>query len=255
MDITGFLAFAAIAGLASYIQAFTGFAFGLVLLSGVALLGLMPVEHAALIVGLLTLVNAGHVVATGQGAIVWRSLAIVLAGAFSLLPVGYFLLRHLSTHDLSALSFILGATIMLCSALVLRPVRAASEPASAASTLFYGAASGLMTGLLSAGGPPLAYHFYRQPLPVAAIRETLTSVYALNQLVRLGLAGVAGAISGHLLVVAALTMPSVLLGAFLAKRFPPPLPLAVFRSMIAGLLFLSGAALAFPPMLEFMNRP
>ncbi len=119
MDITGFLAFASIACVASYVQAFTGFAFGLVLLSGVALLGLMPVEQAALIVGLLTLVNAGHVVATGQGAIVWRSLAIVLAGAFTLLPVGYFLLRHLSAHDLSALSFILGATIMLCSALVL----------------------------------------------------------------------------------------------------------------------------------------
>jgi uncharacterized membrane protein YfcA len=254
MDITGFLAFASIACLASYVQAFTGFAFGLVLLSGVALLGLMPVEQAALIVGLLTLVNAGHVVATGQGAIVWRSLAIVLAGAFTLLPVGYFLLRHLSAHDLSALSFILGATIMLCSALVLRPVKAAAEPASTASTLFFGAVSGLMTGLLSAGGPPLAYHFYRQPLPVAAIRETLTSVYAINQIVRLALAGMAGAISGQLLVVGALTMPSVLLGAYLAKRCPPPLPIAVFRSMIAGLLFLSGAALALPPMLEFMNR-
>lgn len=253
MDISQFAAFVLVACLASYIQAFTGFAFGLVLLSGAALLGLMPVEDAALIVGLLTLVNAGHVMATGQRAILWRPFVIVLIGAFGLLPVGYLLLGYLSAHDLAALSIVLGAVVMVCSVMVIRPIQAAAKPASAGSTFFFGAVSGLMTGLLSAGGPPLAYHFYRQPISMPAIRETLTSVYAMNQLLRLGLVALAGGFTTHLVLVAGFTVPAVLGGAALAKRFPPPVPQPIFRSMVAGLLFLSGGALAVPPILGLMD--
>jgi len=253
MDFQHLIAFVTVASLAAYLQAFTGFAFGLVIISAVAVFGLMPVEHAALIVGLLTLVNAGQIALQGEGALLWRPFWIVLIGAVGFLPVGYFLLHYLSAHHVLALSVVLGVVIMLCSLTLARPIAPAKRPAWPGSTLVFGAASGLMTGLLSAGGPPLAYHFYRQPFSLAAIRETLTTVYAINQLVRLGLAALVGALTPHLFLIAGLTMPAVVGGAVLAKRFPPPWPIAIVRRVVGGLLFLSGAAIAGPAAIRLLG--
>lgn len=246
MDFSQFVAFALVACFAAYLQAFTGFAFGLVTISAVAVFDLMPVEHAALIVGLLTLVSAGQIALQGEGALLWRPFWIVMMGALGFLPVGYFVLRYLSAHHVLVLSVVLGAVIMVCSFTLIRRIEPAKRTASTRSNLLFGAASGLMTGLLSAGGPPLAYHFYRQSFSLAAIRETLTTVYAINQLVRLGLAALVGALTPHLFLIAGLTIPAVIGGAALAKRFPPPLPITVVRRVVGGLLFLSGVAIAGP---------
>jgi len=61
------------------------------------------------------------------------------------------------------------------------------ERSSPQSFAFFGAVAGLMGGLFSTAGPPLVYHLYRQPLPLARIRETLVAVFALNAALRLGI--------------------------------------------------------------------
>lgn len=49
-----------------------------------------------------------------------------------------------------------------------------------------------MGGLFSTAGPPLVYHLYRQPLPVAVIRETLVAVFGINAVLRLALVAGSG---------------------------------------------------------------
>ena len=61
---------------------------------------------------------------------------------------------------------------------------------------------GLLGGLFSAGGPPLVYHFYRQPMAMEALRATL--VAALTTI------GVEGSIVGKALYAGAFTLAEAL---------------------------------------------
>lgn len=62
--------FALLAFVAAYVQTLTGFAFGLLLMGSVAVSGLVPLPEAAIVISLLTLTNAGMVLARG-----WRDIA------------------------------------------------------------------------------------------------------------------------------------------------------------------------------------
>ena len=53
MSVVHFLSFVGLAVAAAYLQALTGFAFALVLMGGVAMFGLMPLEHAVAAAGRL----------------------------------------------------------------------------------------------------------------------------------------------------------------------------------------------------------
>lgn len=249
MSLLQFLIFIGLGVVAAYLQALTGFAFALVLVGGVALFDLMPLEHAAVVVGLLTLVNAVQILWKGQGMVMWRQFGVVLAGSLLLLPVGFFLLRHLSTNHTAGLSIALGIAIMVCSLPLSKPIEIMARIAPLTTTFVFGALSGLMAGLFSAGGPPLVYHLYRQPLARAAVAETLIGIFGVTQVVRLTLVGASGGFHPDLFVVTALTLPAVVATTHVTKRLPPPLGPNAMRKLVAGLLFLSGIALMVPPLL------
>ncbi len=178
----------------------------------------------------------------------WRLFAIILAGTLLLLPVGYFLLRHLSTNHTAGLSIALGIAIMICSLPLAKPIEIMARIAPLTTTFVFAALSGLMTGLFSAGGPPLVYHLYRQPLARMAVAETLIGIFGATQLVRLTLVGSAGGFHTSLFVIAGLTVPAVMLTTHITRRLPPPLGPNAMRKLVAGLLFLSGLALMVPSL-------
>jgi uncharacterized membrane protein YfcA len=244
-----FLTFIGLAVAAAYLQALTGFAFALVLVGGVTLFDLFPLEQAAVVVGLLTLINAVQMLLKGDGVVIWRLFGVILAGTLLLLPVGYFLLQHLSTNHTAGLSIALGTAIMICSLPLSKPVEIMARIAPLTTTFVFGALSGLMTGLFSAGGPPLVYHLYRQPLARAAVAETLVGIFGATQLVRLTLVGTSGGFQPELFVIAGLTLPAVVITTHVTKRLPPPLGPNTMRKLVAGLLFLSGLALMVPPLI------
>lgn len=246
MSVLQFLSFLGLAVAAAYLQALTGFAFALVLMGGVAIFDLMPLEQAAVVVGLLTLANAIQMLWKGQGVVIWRLFGVILAGTLLLLPVGYFLLRHLSANHTAGLSVALGIAIMICSLPLAKPIEMMARIAPLTTTFVFGALSGLMTGLFSAGGPPLVYHLYRQPLARVAVAETLIGIFGATQLVRLTLVGTGGGFRPDFFVIAALTLPAVMATTHLTRRLPPPLGPNAMRKLVAVLLFLSGLALMVP---------
>jgi len=87
------------------------------------------------------------------------------------------------------------------------------------------------------------WHLYRQPMPLAAVRVTLVSVFFLTQILRTGLVIASGGITQALLISAAGAAPAVVLGTWLARRFPPPVQPATIRKAALALLFLSGVSL------------
>ena len=245
------VAFAGFAAVAAYVQTLTGFAFGLVMMGVIALVGLLRLPDAAAMVGMLTLVNATQMlILGGWREVARRELRLILIASLPSLLVGYALLEWLADTQADLLKIGLGLVIMLSSLqLAFRPAGLA-EPSSDASFVGFGIVSGLMSGLFATGGPPLVYHLFRQPLPHERIRETLVAAFGAAQVVRLAAVVASGNVPSMSPMALVLAVPAVMLTTYAARRWPPPLSQRTMRRIVFLLLFLSGLSLALPAIMH-----
>jgi hypothetical protein len=227
--------------LACYVQNLTGFAFGLVLLGLAGLMDVAPLPTLTHVVSVLVLVNA---VGLFRGArpqfdasIMLPTLSLSLAGV--LLGVG--LLSIISADSLPGLKLILGMTILGTAIHLVQQVAPLPERSSRASFAGIGLLSGVLGGLFSTAGPPLVYHFYRQPMPQNAIRDALVTVFAVNALLRLALMGGTGQLSWDVLWLSAEAVPIVLLLTRVMANRPAPWPPETVKRLVC--LLLVGVAL------------
>ncbi len=253
MGLGPLVVFVGFAAVAAYVQTLTGFAFGLVMMGAVALVGLLPLPDAAAMVGMLTLVNATQMLVQGG----WRDVAprelrLILVASLPSLFVGYALLEWLADTRADLLKIGLGLVIMLSSLqLAVRPAGLARR-SSNASFVGFGMISGLMSGLFATGGPPLVYHLFRQPLSHARIRETLVTAFGVAQAVRLIVVVASGNMPSMSPVALILAIPTVMLMTYAARRWPPSLSQQAMRRIVFVLLFLSGLSLALPAALHLV---
>lgn len=247
MDLGPLIVFVGFTAIAAYVQTLTGFAFGLVMMGAIALVGLLPLPDAAAMVGMLTLVNATQMlVQGGWREVAGRQLRLILVASLPSLFVGYALLEWLADTRSDLLKMGLGLVIMLSSLqLAIRPV-ALAKPSSDASFVGFGFISGLMSGLFATGGPPLVYLLFRQPMPHARIRETLVTAFGTAQAVRLVVVVASGNLPSMSPVALVLAIPVVMLMTYAARRWPPSLSQPTMRKIVFVLLFLSGLSLALP---------
>jgi uncharacterized protein len=254
MSAAELIAFLSVTAVAAYLQTVTGFAFGLVTMAGVALTGALPLPEAAVFVGLLTVTNASQMLTTGG----WKHVAkrpwiIVVLSSLPALALGYLLLEWLADTRIQALKLLLGGITMLSSLQLAFPSKGRQVAAGPLKTIIVGTVSGLMGGIFSTAGPPLVYHFYRQPLPIEVIRETLVAVFGLNAILRLALVVLAGNIPNAAYWPCLLAVPLVIAATALARRFPPPLSPPAFRRVIFCLLFVSGASLGLSALAHLIR--
>jgi uncharacterized membrane protein YfcA len=250
VEIGAFLGFAVLAALGAYAQAVTGFAFGLIAMGGVGMTGLLPLPEAAVVVGLLTLLNAGMILRGGWTKVRRRELGLILCGSLPTMGLGYAALGWLADSRMDLLRLALGLLIVAASLqLVLRPEPRARVSGDA-SFVGMGAVAGVLGGLFSTGGPPLIYHLHRQPFLPAAIRETLAAAFGAAAALRLGLVGAAGDMPGTAAPLLLAGAPAVFAATVAARRWPPPLTPAARRLVVFVLLALSGLSLAAPAALH-----
>lgn len=237
------LIFWAIAALAAWVQTLTGFALGLILMGATGALGLMPVPQAAAITSLLVLVNAVLVLSRGWRDIDRPALRLILLGAVPALIAGFFLLGWLAGMALGLLQLLLGLVIAGSAAQLAARPKLRETRSSPVTFFLSGLIGGLMGGLFATTGPPVIWHLYRQPMPLAAVRVTLVATFFLTQLLRTSLVIGSGGITLPLLISAAGAAPAVILGTWAVRRFPPPVQPSTIRKAALVLLFLSGASL------------
>lgn len=242
--IAAFIGFAAIG---AYVQTLTGFAFGLIMMGSIALVGLLPLPDAAAMVGMLTLVNATQMlIQGGWREVARRELRLILVASLPSLFLGYALLEWMADTRADLLKIGLGLVIMLSSLqLATRPAGLA-KPSSDASFVGFGFVSGLMSGLFATGGPPLVYHLFRQPMPHERIRETLVTAFGAAQAVRFVMVVASGNLPSMSPVALILAIPAVMLSTYAARRWPPALSQRTMRRSVFVLFFLSGLSLALP---------
>jgi uncharacterized protein len=233
-----------VAGVAAYLQTLTGFAFGLVMMGAIALLGLTSLADAAIIVGILSLVNSVHILFRGWRDVAWREFWLVVGPTLAATVAGFAILENVAATSLAVLQLILGLVIVVAAGqLLLRP-NPLEAPSSAHQFIVTGAVGGLLGGMFSTPGPPLVYLFYRQPLAAATIRVTLVLVFAGTIVLRTTMAVATGDFPYATLWWSLLTLPVILLATEVAHRWPPAVSTNNLRRLTFVLLLVSGLSLS-----------
>ncbi|KLK93432.1 hypothetical protein AA309_08910 [Microvirga vignae] len=255
MSLSELIGFLVLTGAAAYAQTLTGFAFGLITMGGVGLTGLLSLPDAAVIVSMLTLVNATQMLLKGWRDVAWYQFGLVMAASIPMLFVGYWLLEWLAGSHVDLLRLLLGLVIVVSSLQLARKPEPLPERSGNGSFLFFGGIAGVMGGMFSTAGPPLVYHFYRQPMPLVKVRETLVTVFALNAVFRISLVAVSGDLPSSSTMSALVAIPAVMSATYTARRWPPPFSPVTMRRIVFLLLLLSGISLGAPAVIHLLGAP
>jgi len=240
------LLFLACVALATYAQTMTGFAFGLVLLGLAGLFSLAPLPEVSNVVSILTLVNA--IVALGQARshLSWRFIRLPMAASLAGVGVGVAALEWISGNTALLLRWLLGLTILACALMLVLRTRPLPRVSSRLSFLWFGALSGVLGGLFSSAGPPMVYHLYRQPLPLALVRNSLLVLFASNAVLRLTLVAGHGSLGATALWLSLEALPVVVGLTWIVRRYASSSSVHVVKRLVFVLLLTAGLGLLIP---------
>lgn len=245
LQFAGFLACVAVAAAA---QSVTGFAMALILLGLTGLFKLAPLPDVANVATVLSLAHAAialHGPKRQVEAIVFRNT--VLASFFGV-AAGVALLAWLSANIVMVLQLLLGVVVIACAVIVLVRTEPLAQRSSPASFRGFGFLSGLLGGLFAASGPPLVYQFYRQPLPLDRIRDTLVAALAAGSVIRLVMVVGSGQFSLRSLWMCAGAMPLAVAISWWMRRRPPPWDRNAVLKIVCVLLVITGIGLVGPAL-------
>lgn len=249
--------FIAIAALGSFVQALSGFALGLIVLGCVTLLNLAPISFTAAVISMISLANGGWVLARHPRSIQWSSAAWTLLGLVPAVGLGLALLARLDSDMPGLLRQLLGAVILVAGILLMLRPHPHVEPSGRLSTFLFGMAGGLLGGLFSTAGPPVVFHFYRQPWTLSAVRSTLLTVFVISTLVRITWQSLRGELHWPMIEMALYCTLPVLLAAHWGARLAPHIAPLHMRRLAFGLLALTGMGLLLPatPQRDLVTLP
>lgn len=235
------LGVAAVTTLAFFVQGFAGFGAALVM---TPLLALLVDLRVAVVAAAIVQVPVGVWLTAGARAAVDRPALVGLVPA-SALGLGLGTLA-LATLDVGWLARLCGALTALFALDVLWRALGRREtrrwPAWAA--LPAGLAGGVLGGLFGTSGPPVVAFLERQLARGAALRATLLAYFLVINLMRLAGYGAASLYSGQVAAVAAVMLPAAAVGAWAGATLQRRAAEGPFRLAVAGVLLLTGLALA-----------
>lgn len=226
--------------LAQAIYVMVGFGSGLIALGCLALTSLNLTDLVVTLL-LVSLPSEGFVVARSWREITWPETARICAGvAIGALIGTFFLATGAPTLMLKILSVLLvvSGAGFLWSSLGSRVV---SWPIW--MQLPVGVASGVLSGLLGAGGPPLIVYYRLAGVSKATFRGNLMAVFLATTVVRLAATGAGGLLTVPRVASAALLLPAALVGLLLGRSWHSGVSEATFRTIVSSSLMVIGVAL------------
>jgi uncharacterized membrane protein YfcA len=231
--------------LGALVQSITGFAMGLIIMGGVTALGVAEIAFSAAVVSLISMVNAAVALRHTYKFVDIHIWTAMIAGLIPLTIAGVLLLELFSARFYEIIQVMLGVVIIGAgTSLMIQPrpfEGVSSRPAVAA----VGGLGGVIGGLYGAGGAPLAWFMYRQPLELNVIRATLLATFLVSTSGRAVVVGFAGHLTKDVLLTALLAVPMVILVTLAGARLAPHVPDKLIRRFVFILLILLGATLMF----------
>lgn len=227
----------------TYFQTVTGFGLGMIVMGAASAFGLAPLPEVAAVVSLVTLMNSAVVLRGRLHLIDWPAATAILIGVLPSTVAGVLLLDYLSSSTSQVLKVLLGTTITASGIVfAMRPAQRARRSGNAsffASGLF----AGLFGGLFGMAGPPVIFHFYRQPMSLEAVRGMLLLVFACTSASRTVFVGAQGGLTTQVWMLAGVAVVFATVSAVLGHRYPPPLAPLTMRRIAYCTLVLIGLGL------------
>lgn len=237
------LLFLTLVAIGAVVQTITGFAMGLIIIAGVTALDVADISFSAAVISFISLANTVVALRQSHRHVDLYYLKWITAGMVPFLIVGFLLLEFLSNQYYSSLKTFLGIVIISGGIMLMITPSPFNEVSSRSSIGFTGVLGGIIAGLYSAGGAPLAYFMYRQPLELIIIRSTLLGVFAVSTICRSMIAGVAGHIDKSVLSTTAIAIPVVVIVTMLTGRVLHLIPDKLVRRVVFILLIGVGSFL------------
>jgi len=235
--------FLIIAGFAGYFQTVTGFGLGMIVMGVAGGLGVVPLTSVAAVISLMTLINCAVALPGHFHKVHWSTVKAVAIGLVPMILLGVVVLNYLSEGASALIQILLGVVMLYGSVgLLLKPSQQ-KEVAKPASFTVFGGFAGFLGGLFEMAGPPLIYHYYRQPLLLSQIGITLLLLFAISSTVRTLFVIGQGQMSMEILTLTAWAFPMVAAGTLLGRRWPPPLSPQAMRRVVFTILLLIGLSL------------
>lgn len=225
------------------VQTVTGFAMGLIVIGGVTVFDLVPIQVTAAVVSFISLVNTGVALRPTYRFIDYAYFRNICIGMVPLMIGGVVLLEFLRHESYVLLRTLLGIVIISAGILLMlkpAPWSGRSGPLAAGAI---GCVGGLLGGLYSTAGPPFAYFMYRQPVDIRVIRATLLAIFAVATSGRTVVAGLTGHLTSQVLLIAAIAVPLVIIVTMVTSRFTRYIPDVMVRRLAFGLLVIIGGVL------------
>ncbi|QJW84432.1 TSUP family transporter [Ramlibacter terrae] len=242
-QVAGFLLCVALATCA---QSVTGFALALIMLGLAGLFELAPLPDVANVATVISLLNAAIAL---RGTRKWLDapmLRATIPASIVGVAVGVALLAWLSANVVMGLRLLLGVVVIACALVVLLRAEPLATRSSTASFAGFGVLSGMLGGLFAASGPPLVYHFYRQPISLEALRDTLMAALAAGGVLRLLMVVASGQFSPNALFLCALAAPVAIGLTWWFKRRPLGWSRDAVLKIVCALLIVTGVGLVGP---------
>ena len=229
----------------TYFQTATGFGLGIIVTGTATAFGLADLNFIAAVVSLITLVNCTFSLPDCLKQLDWRAIFTAGIAVFPGVIIGVVLLAYLSDFATNILQVLLGIMIIISgiSSMIGAKNRALQSRSHHVSFFISGLASGFTGGLFGIAGPPLVFHFYRQPFSITAIRNMLIILFACICAIRSAYLAFYGLLTDEILILSALALPLTSVTTILVRRFPPALSAQNMRYVVFTLLILIGGHL------------
>lgn len=225
------------------VQTLTGFAMGLIIMVGVALFSIADIGFAAAVVSFISLVNALVAMRKGHHHIDWQLAGWMLAGLIPAMGLGLYLLTYLSENYYELLRLLLGVVVILAGASLMVSPRPFEARSGNGSYFAFGAVGGVLAGMYSVGGPPIAYFAYRQPTSINTVRFSLLAIIAGSTVVRSVMVLFSGQMTLAIVTTSVITIPLVIVVTLIASRYMQLVPDRIIRVMVFLVLILAGGSL------------
>ena len=238
-EITTIL-FLAIVVVGTVVQTITGFALGLIIVAFVTLLSLADIAFTAAVVSMISLVNALVALRKGHREVDWNFVRWILAGLIPAMGLGFVILTLLSEHNAVLLKMLLGLVIVLAGMMLMISPQAFPRRSPPWALTIYGGIGGVFAGMYSAAGAPIAYFLYRQPVSINRIRFSLLAIFAVTTAVRTLMVIASGHMTEEIALMAALSVPLVVVTTLLTTRLLAYIPDKLVRRVVFVVLIFSG---------------
>ncbi len=237
--MTELIAGAAVAIMAGLITGCTGF--GMALVGAPAFMLFLAPAHVVPMVMLLSMIVILPVAWDARSHMRMKTVGPMVAGGYLGMPLGVAALYWIDGDIIRLIAglFVAGFALLMLAGWR-RPLKNPNHPGV---LMPVGAASGLMAGSTSIGGPPIVLFLANQECEKKAFRANMVGFFLAVNLFALALIGFAGLITREVVHQMAVFLPAALLGPYGGIRLARHVPETLFHRIVMIGVFVMGITL------------